>query len=327
MANLSDIAKLAGVSQATVSRVVNGTAKVNPEKRERILKAMRDTKFQPGETAKAFYKQPSKLIGYVIPSLHNLFLNEIGTALEEAAEAEGYQVVVCDSGQEPKKERDYIKLLSEMNADGMVITANNDGLEEEIRRCRLPVVVIDRKVGREYEASVSSDNYLGGQLAAEHLLDCGCKKLVHMRGPQLYSSGQMRFQGYLDVCRKWDMEPRFLDCGYDFESGLACAPKLLERFPDTDGILCSSDMTALSVYKYFSANGIRVPDDIMLVGFDGVRLATLMTPELTTIVQPAQRMGKEAFSLLRELIQGAQPQNLQRVAPVALKQGETTRPD
>lgn len=327
MANLSDIAKLAGVSQATVSRVVNGTAKVNPEKRERILKAMRDTKFQPGETAKAFYKQPSKLIGYVIPSLHNLFLNEIGTALEEAAEAEGYQVVVCDSGQEPKKERDYIKLLSEMNADGMVITANNDDLEEEIRRCRLPVVVIDRKVGREYEASVSADNYLGGQLAAEHLLDCGCKKLVHMRGPQLYSSGQMRFQGYLDVCRKWDMEPRFLDCGYDFESGLACAPKLLERFPDTDGILCSSDMTALSVYKYFSANGIRVPADIMLVGFDGVRLATLMTPELTTIVQPAQRMGKEAFSLLRELIQGAQPQNLQRVAPVALKQGETTRPD
>ncbi len=134
MANLSDIARLAGVSQATVSRVVNGTARVNPEKRERILKAMRETGFQPGETAKAFYKQPSKLIGYVVPSLHNLFLNEIGTALEEAAEKEGYQVVVCHSGREPEKERDYIKLLSEMNADGIVITANNDGLEEEIRR-------------------------------------------------------------------------------------------------------------------------------------------------------------------------------------------------
>lgn len=327
MANLSDIARLAGVSQATVSRVVNGTARVNPEKRERILKAMRETGFQPGETAKAFYKQPSKLIGYVVPSLHNLFLNEIGAALEEAAEKEGYQVVVCHSGREPEKERDYIKLLSEMNADGIVITANNDGLEEEIRRCRLPVVVIDRKAGREYEASVFSDNYLGGQLAAEHLLDCGCKRLVHMRGPQLYSSGQMRFQGYLDVCRKWDMEPRFLDCGYDFESGLACAPQILERFPDADGILCSSDMTALSVYKYFTGRGIRVPEEIMLVGFDGVRLGSLMTPELTTVVQPAQRMGREAFSMLRELIDGAQPRNLQRMVPVALKQGETTRPN
>ena len=108
------------------------------------------------------------------------------------------QVVVCDSGREPKREWDYIRLLSEMNADGIVITANNDEMEEEIRRCRLPVVVVDRKAGREYEASVSSDNYLGGQLAAEHLVDCGCKRLVHLRGPQLYSSGQMRFQGYMD---------------------------------------------------------------------------------------------------------------------------------
>ena len=102
MANLSDIARLAGVSLATVSRVVNGTARVAPEKRERILKAMRETGFQPVESAKAFYKQPSSLIGYVIPSLHNLFLNEIGTALEEAAQEKGYQVVVCDSGREPK---------------------------------------------------------------------------------------------------------------------------------------------------------------------------------------------------------------------------------
>ena len=167
---------------------------------------------------------------------------------------------------------------------------------------------------------------MGGQLAAELLLDCGCKRLVHLRGPQLYSSGQMRFQGYLDVCRKWDVEPRFLDCGYDFESGLACAPKILERFPDTDGILCSSDMTALSVYKYFSGKGIRVPEDIMLVGFDGVRLVSLVTPELTTVVQPAQRMGEEAFALLRDLIQGARSRNLQRTVPVALRQGETTRP-
>ena len=91
MANLSDIARLAGVSLATVSRVVNGTARVAPEKRERILKAMRETGFQPVESAKAFYKQPSSLIGYVIPSLHNLFLNEIGTALEEAAQEKGYQ--------------------------------------------------------------------------------------------------------------------------------------------------------------------------------------------------------------------------------------------
>lgn len=325
MANLSDIARLAGVSLATVSRVVNGTARVAPEKRERILKAMRETGFQPVESAKAFYKQPSSLIGYVIPSLHNLFLNEIGTALEEAAQEKGYQVVVCDSGREPKREWDYIRLLSEMNADGIVITANNDEIEEEIRRCRLPVVVVDRKAGREYEASVSSDNYLGGQLAAEHLVDCGCKRLVHLRGPQLYSSGQMRFQGYMDVCRKWNLEPRFLDCGYDFESGLACAPCILEHFPDTDGILCSSDMTALSVYKYLSGKGIRVPEDIMLVGFDGVRLGRLMTPELTTVVQPARRMGREAFSLLQELIQGAEPRNLQKTVPVAFQQGETTR--
>ena len=259
---------------------------------------MRETGFQPVESAKAFYKQPSSLIGYVIPSLHNLFLNEIGTALEEAAQEKGYQVVVCDSGREPKREWDYIRLLSEMNADGIVITANNDEMEEEIRRCRLPVVVVDRKAGREYEASVSSDNYLGGQLAAEHLVDCGCKRLVHLRVLS-FTAAADAFSGYMDVCRKWNLEPRFLDCGYDFESGLACAPHILERFPDTDGILCSSDMTALSVYKYLSGKGIRVPEDIMLVGFDGVRLGRLMTPELTTVFSRRGGWGERRFPCFR----------------------------
>ncbi len=116
--------------------------------------------------------------------------------MEEAAQEKGYQVVGCDSGREPKREWDYIRLLSEMNADGIVITANNDEMEEEIRRCRLPVVVVvDRKAGREYEASVSSDNYLGGQLAAEHLVDCGCKRLVHLRGPSALQQRADAFSG------------------------------------------------------------------------------------------------------------------------------------
>ena len=150
--------------------------------------------------------------------------------MEEAAQEKGYQVVVCDSGREPKREWDYIRLLSEMNADGIVITANNDEMEEEIRRCRLPVVVVDRKAGREYEASVSSDNYLGGQLAAEHLVDCGCKRLVHLRVLS-FTAAQMRFQGTWMCAENGIWSPAFWTAAMILKADSPALPIFWNAFP------------------------------------------------------------------------------------------------
>ncbi|HEX3039081.1 MAG TPA: LacI family DNA-binding transcriptional regulator [Caproiciproducens sp.] len=149
LSHISDVAKLAGVSPATVSRVMNGTAKVSEEKLKRVLQAINETDFKPNEIARSLYKKSSRIIGYIVPSIMNIFLTEIGRAIEDEAFQNGYKMILCNSDENPKKEIAYINMLSSMNADGIIITANNEHLDEEIRSCRIPIVVLDKKRGNQ----------------------------------------------------------------------------------------------------------------------------------------------------------------------------------
>ena len=325
MVKISDVARLAGVSPATVSRVLNGTAGVSPEKREKVSRAIDETGFKPNEVARSLYKKSSRIIGYIIPSILNIFINEIGRAIEDEAFRNGYKVILCNTDESPQKEADYINMLISMNADGIIIVSNNDGLEAEISMCPFPVVVFDQEVNAEHSvACVQSDNYQGGHLAAEHLLKCGCRHIVQMRGPQKYISGVERFRGYCDACAEHLAEPRFMDCGYDFEEGLDCTERIMHDFPDTDGILASSDLTALSAYKVLLGIGKHIPEDVMLVGYDDIRLSALTTPELTTIAQPMESIGRLSVRIILDRISGKQHLQLNSVLPVELKIRQTT---
>ena len=111
----------------------------------------------------------------------------------------------------------------------------------------------------------------------EHLLECGCKNIVNMRGPQKLSSGRKRFEGYLSVCQKHQIVPQFIDCKYHYEDGLKQAEELLQKYPDVDGIIAANDMVALSVYKILTKHGKKVPEDVQLIGFDNIRFSQIMT--------------------------------------------------
>lgn len=323
LSHIGDVAKLAGVSPATVSRVMNGTAKVSEEKLKRVLKAIDETDFKPNEIARSLYKKSSRIIGYIVPSIMNIFLTEIGRAIEDEAFQNGYKMILCNSDENPKKEIAYINMLSSMNADGIIITANNEHLDEEIRSCRIPIVVLDKNAGTGYTASVQSDNYSGGRIAAEHLIECGCKHIVLMRGPQKYSSSQQRFLGYVDVCNEHGIQPLFINSS--FLDGIECSRELLQRFPNVDGILASTDMVALSLYKVLCEQGRRVPDEIMIVGYDGLELSELMTPALTTVVQPIEQIGRLAAKLIIDQVANNEIGQRENVLPVSLKIRQTTR--
>jgi DNA-binding LacI/PurR family transcriptional regulator len=326
MVKIRDIAELAKVSPATVSRVLNGRGGVSLSKKKRVLAAIAETGYRPNEIARSLYKKSSRIIGYVIPSILNIFLSEIGRAIEEEAFDNGYKVILCNTDESPEKESAYIDMLVSMNADGIIIISNNDSLEAEVRECPIPVVVLDQKIdARHFAASVQADNFQGGYLAAEHLVRCGCRHIVHMRGPQKYISGVERFRGYLTACEKYRREPAYIDCGYDFESGLACSRELLKRFPEADGILASSDMTALSLYKVLCERGTRVPDEMMIVGYDNIRLSTLSTPELTTIAQPVEKIGRLAVKLLIGPARSRTNCQPVSILPVSLKIRQTTK--
>ena len=325
MATIREVSRLAGVSPSTVSRVINGTANVDKEKKERVLEVIGQTRYQPNELARALYKKSSKIIGLIVPNIENPFFSELSRTIEEEAFRYGFRLLLCNSNNDTEKERININMLNQMKADGIILITNSGETGNMIAGCNLPVVIVDRHVPDTGEiAFIESDNYDCGRLATQCLIDCGCRKIACIRGPQKFTSGFLRYKGYQDICRENGMEERFIDCEYSFESGKKAAVKLLEMFPDTDGVFAANDMVALSAYKIFRSQGIKVPENIQIVGFDDIGFSTLFSPEITTIRQPIQKMGHKAVDIIYQYSNG-QDFEKESIFDVQLVERETTR--
>ena len=302
MTNIREVARLAGVSPATVSRVINGTAKVSPEKEKKVLAAIADTEFVPNEVARSLFRKSARVIGLIIPSIKNPYFTQVASIIEHLATDNGYRVFLCDVGDDIEKEQRAIQTLVSMNADGIIIASTNDAIQEHLAQCPIPVVAVDTLFpNKEVAAYVYSDYYTGGRMAAEHLLECGCKKIVCIVGPEHFYSARARFEGYRDVCRERGIEERTVSCDYDFNAGLIMTEELLEKYPDVDGIIACNDVVALSTYKVLYRRGISVPDQVQLIGFDDIMWSSLFTPELTTIAQPIGEIAKRAAELIIDI--------------------------
>ncbi len=325
MVSIREVAKKAGVSPATVSRVINGTAKVDPAKKERVLAVIKETGFKPNALARALFKKSSKIIGVIVPNIENAFFGELARAIEEEAYQNNYRILLCNSQNDMEKELLNIQALSQLQADGIIIMTNSEDLASKIESCSIPFVILDRKIeGLDEIAFIEADHYKGGRMAMEHLLHCGCKNIVCMRGPQKFSSGQQRFRGYQDVCRENGLKEQWLDCDYDYEEGLQVAEKLLEEYPDVDGILACNDMVAIAVYKILLNRGLRVPEDIQLMGFDNIRFSRLFAPEFSTIIQPIREMGALAAQVIMRYANGESIRK-ENVFDVSLVERQTTK--
>lgn len=310
MTSIRDVAKLAGVSPSTVSRVINGTAKVDEEKMQRVLHAIDETGFKPNEVARSLFKKSSKIIGVIAPDIDNPFFTEMAKAIEGEAYLNGYRIILCYSENKPEKEKESIRMLTRMNADGIILMTNHEEIDAEVENCGIPVVVVDRRIHADHEvAFVEADHYEGGKLAARHLIQCGCRNIVNISGPQKYSSARDRYRGYVDICRQYGRKVQNMECEYSFEQGLQTAEILLREYPAVDGIISCNDMVAISVYKVLKRHGYHVPEDVQIIGFDNVELSHLMTPELTTIEQPVADMGRTA---VRCIISHATGQELKK---------------
>lgn len=325
MVSIREVAKRAGVSPATVSRVINGTANVDPAKKERVLTVIEETGFKPNELARALFKKSSKIIGVIVPNIENAFFSELARAIEEEAYQNNYRILLCNSQNDTEKELLNIQTLSQLRADGIIIMTNSEGLASKVGDCSVPFVILDRKIeGLNEIAFIEADHYKGGRMAMEHLLRCGCKNVVCMRGPQKFSSGQQRFLGYQDVCRENGLKEQWLDCDYDYEEGLHVAEKLLREYPDVDGILACNDMVAIAAYKILLNKGLRVPEDVQLMGFDNIRFSRLFAPEFSTIIQPIREMGTLAVQVIVRYANG-EPIRKENVFDVSLMERQTTK--
>ena len=324
MASIREVAKLAGVSPATVSRVINGTANVDDEKKQRVLKVINETGFRPNELARALFKS-SKIIGVIVPNIENPFFSELAKAIEEEAYENGYKMLLCNSNNNEEKELMNIQMLNQLKADGLIMVTDSNNTIKNLEDNGFPVVLVDRKLSKINEiAIVESDNYSGGKIATKHLIECGCKNIVCMKGPQNISSAKQRYLGYQDICKEYGIKEQYIECGYSYDIGLIKAEELITKYPDVDGIIASNDMVAISVYKTLTQKGYNIPEDIQIIGFDNIKFSCLFTPEITTVAQPITKIGKKATQII---IQYRDGHNIERenIFDVELIERQTTK--
>lgn len=325
MASIRDVAKLAGVSPATVSRVINETANVDQEKKQRVLKAIDETGFRPNELARALFKQSSKIIGVIVPNIENPFFSELAKAIEEEVYKNGYKMLLCNSNDNEEKELMNIQMLNQLKADGLIIVTNSNKTLKELEENSFPIVLVDREVSSMNEIAIlKSDNYKGGKMATEHLIKCGCKNIVCMKGSKWISSAEQRYLGYRDTCKEYGIKEQYIECEYSYEIGLRQTEKLIKQYPNVDGIIASNDMVAIAAYKLLSKKGYKIPEDIQIIGFDNIRLSWLFTPEITTVAQPIAKIGKKAVEIIIQYRNGNKIEK-ENLFDVELVERQTTK--
>lgn len=325
MANIKDVAKQAGLSVGTVSRVLNNRGYISEETRKKVKEAMKQLNYVPNELAKSIFRQYTKNIGVIVPFITHPYFGQVVEHLEFFAANINYKIMLCNSYFEREKEIEYFEMMKRNKVDGIVLCSRNLDISDKLGN-NLPVVSIDRILADNIPC-VSSDNYQGGQLATQHLIDKGCKKIAHICGsPRLHLMANYRSKAFEEVCQKNSIEPIVVTTNENQFSSMTYyheIRKLFKEHPNVDGIFASSDVIAAQVIQVAAEIGRKIPDDVKLVGFDDINIATLTTPQLTTIRQPIKQLSKYALELLIDEI-GGEIVPMRTVLPVSLIERKTT---
>ncbi len=303
---MSDVARTAGVSLMTVSRVINQKGDVNPETRKRILEIIKDLDYHPSAIARSLATQETRTIGLVIPDVSNPFFADITRGIETLAYAQGYQVFLCNTGEDPERELAIIQSLEEKRVDGLILCSSRIESATLINLLsRLPAaVLINRrlpgKAGEDYQ-SVFLDDEISGELATHHLIQSGHTKIGYMAGPVSSFSGQGRKNGYqstmkkagLPINRDWIMH-----CQPTVDGGHQAALQLLQRCSELTALFCYNDLVAVGALQACTELNRKVPQDLAIVGHDDIPLAALVSPALTTCRVPRHELGTRAVEAL-----------------------------
>lgn len=323
MATIKDVAKLAGVTVTTVSRVLNNRGYISEATRKKVYDAMKELDYEPNEIARSLFRKKSNLIGLIIPDVSHPFFGELSKHIEYYAYEKGYKILLCNSYQNSTKEKDYIEMLKRNQVDGIIMGSH--ALEiSEYTNISLPIVAIDRNLSDKIPF-ITSDNYHGGALATNLLINKGCKKLAHISGPlELNTPANNRYRAFMDITKEKNIEGIVIQGKLDtFEGYKKMALKLFQAHPDIDGIFASSDIIAASIISVAHFLGKRITDDLKIVGYDDVNTASLVFPTITTIKQPIEHMGKLAIEILINQME-KKPVTIENILPVKLIERMTT---
>ncbi len=316
MATIQDVAKLANVSVATVSRVINNTTYVSPEARQEVNNAIKQLNYQPNLTARNLRRLETKTILVLLPTISNTFYSKVIKGIEDTAYKNGYTVMICTTASNKQIENRYLNLLKNKLVDGIIFMTSQ--LEEDelgLIAQNLPIIQCGEYKENVPASYISIDNEAAGYMAVNHLIKRGHCKIGMVTCRNNHISTKKRELGYKKALNEAGIEYKsdLIKYGnYGFGSGMKLAKEFLKIKPRPTAIFAISDMMAIGLVRYFLDKGLKVPEDIAVVGFDNIRFSYMVKPKITTISQPQYKMGSLAMELLLRKIQDKQsnPQNV-----------------
>jgi LacI family transcriptional regulator len=332
MATMNDVARVAQVSIATVSHVINGTRFVSPERIERVHAAMQALDYTPDATARSLRMGRTDTVGLVIPDNTNPFFAELARWIEEASFDAGYTTILANSNERPYRERRYISTLLSKRVDGLIIAPS--GGEDQtlialLRRVRTPIVVVDHDGMLPIGDVVLYDDAGGSRAVAEHLLELGHTRIACVAGPAEHAPHERleSFRRTLAAAGVTLDDDAVVAADFHFAGGREATAKLLATGKPFTALFAANDLMAAGAIRELLAHGLSVPDDVSVIGFDDAPLAEMISPALTTVRQPMQDMAETAVSLLlaRVAERGAGT-HVRRVLPTSLVVRDSTAP-
>jgi DNA-binding LacI/PurR family transcriptional regulator len=330
---IRDVAVRAGVSTATVSRVLAGIGNPRPDTAAAVLAAADALDYRPSGVARSLRMRRTRTIGLIVTDIQNPFFPELVQAADQAARALGYSILLGSAAYDEQRAMHYLDLMVDRRVDGMIIASSQ--LSEKSWQWLLgspvPVVVVNAESAELQVTVIASDNVAGSRLATEHLLGLGHRKIAYIRGSETFTADVPRVEGFRQACQAAGLaendRPEFRGDG-QFEGGERAAAELLEQRPDVTAIACYNDMTAIGALRALRAAGRRVPAEMSVIGCDDISAAAWVAPALTTVAQQKAEMGRLAIERLAATLDdpaNAPPPEVIRL-PMVLRVRETTGP-
>lgn len=299
---IKDVAKRSGVSITTVSRVINDVGYVKSSTKERVQEAIRSLGFSPSQLARSLSSGSSRIIGAVFPDISNPFFPAVARGIDDALTSNGYMLLICNTDGDSRQEEAIVGALLSRGVDGIVFVTGgpeSGALIEDASR-QVAVSLIDREMpGIEFD-TVTSDNYGGSYAMTRHLTSLGHRRIAFISGPPKLSTSRKRLSGFTQCCKDRGLqEPPLVYYGdFRYETGYSLAREILASGQGVTAVFAANDLMALGVMRGITDAGVPVPAQIAVAGFDDIFMSSLSRPSLSSVSQPAYRMGAVAAEML-----------------------------
>lgn len=331
MVNIQDVAERAGVSTATVSRVINNSGYVGEKTRRKVLEAISELGYSPNSAARSLRTKSTLIVALMIPDITNPFFPELVRGVDDTLTKAGYRLLLCNSDGDSKKEADILRALAEQRVDGLIFTPTqtNESTWEIIQRQTYPVVLLDRVTESLALDCVATDHYSGALKATKHLISLGHKRIAHISGPKDVRPSQERINGYCAALIQAGIPvDETLILTYDFtrEAGRSAYNDLKALDKPPTAVFAANDLQAIGLIEQALKDGIDIPTELSVCGFDDIEYSTIVSPPLTTISQPKYELGAVAAELLLRRISNPEAEIRRiKLEPQLVKRGTTAK--